>query len=134
MGILRPQITDRKVVVRKTVVFNAPGAATVAAEPFAYVMPEDGHYVSTVVHAGTAPVTGSLIADVNLDGTTLYTTQGSRPTIASTESVSSEAAGTDVTTLPQGSVITFDVDAIGSGTAGSDLTYILTYNAYAHPR
>ena len=69
---------------------------------------------------GTAPVGASLIADLNIDGTTAFTTQGNRPTIAASAYADLDAVP-DVTAISANSYLTLDVDQIGSGTAGSDI-------------
>jgi hypothetical protein len=69
---------------------------------------------------GTAPAGASVIVDVNKNGTTLFTTQSNRPTIAAgTNTI--KRTNMDVTTINDGEYITVDVDQIGSTTAGSDL-------------
>jgi hypothetical protein len=69
---------------------------------------------------GVAPTGASLIVDVNKNGTTIFTTQSARPTIAA---AGVTATGTPaVTTLADGDYLTVDIDQIGSGTAGADLT------------
>jgi hypothetical protein len=73
----------------------------------------------------TAPAGSAITVDVNKNGTTLFTTQGNRPSIAAAANASG-AAVPDVTALAAGDYLTVDVDAIGSGTAGSDLTVIVT--------
>lgn len=81
----------------------------------------DGDYVINVVRAsvGTPSSGASVIVDVNIDGTTIFTTQGNRPTIAAGGYT---ATGTpDVTALSNGSYLTVDIDQIGSGTTGADL-------------
>lgn len=70
---------------------------------------------------GTAPATNPVIVDVNLDGTTIFTTQGNRPTVAAA-ATDSGVEVPDVTTWEPGEVLTVDVDAIGSGTVGANLT------------
>ena len=78
----------------------------------------------TITHVrasvGTAPVGASLIVDVNKNGTTIFTNQANRPTIAAAGFTAS-APGIDVTTLAAGDFLTVDVDQIGSSVAGSDL-------------
>lgn len=87
-------------------------------------LPIDGTYtiVGTRLMVGTAPVGASIIVDVNKNGTTIYTTQGNRPTIADGANAGGPGTTPDVTTLVAGDYLTIDVDQIGSGTAGSDLT------------
>lgn len=72
----------------------------------------------------TAPTGSALIVDVNKNGTTIFTTQSARPTIAAS---STTATGTPaVTTLADGDYVTVDVDQVGSLVAGSDLTVQVT--------
>jgi hypothetical protein len=73
---------------------------------------------------GTAPTGASLIVDVNKNGTTIFTTQANRPTIAISTNFD-ESGAPDVTTWADGDYITFDVDQIGSTVAGSDLVVAL---------
>jgi hypothetical protein len=69
----------------------------------------------------TAPTGQAIIVDVNKNGTTIFTTQGNRPQIAA-GSTTGDSGTPDVTSLAEGDKITIDVDQVGSGTAGVDLT------------
>ncbi len=71
---------------------------------------------------GTAPTGSSAIFDVNVDGTTVFTTQSNRPTIAASGYTSGKVTNMDVTTVADGSYVTVDIDQIGSTVAGADLT------------
>lgn len=73
---------------------------------------------------GTAPTGASLIVDVNKNGTTIFTNQANRPTIAAGTN-SDLANEIDVTALVQGDYLTVDVDQVGSTTAGSNLTVVI---------
>jgi len=73
----------------------------------------------------TAPVGSTFIVDVNKNGTTIFTTQANRPTVADGENVSSTTAP-DVTAVAAGDYLSVDVDQIGSGTAGSNLLVSVT--------
>jgi len=76
---------------------------------------------------GTAPTGASLIVDVNRNGTTIFTTQAGRPTIAAAANTA-RVTGMDVTALADGDYLTIDVDQIGAGSAGADLTVqVLAY-------
>ena len=66
-----------------------------------------------------------MILDVNKNGTTIFTTQGARPTIADGQRPSSTTLPA-VTAVAAGDTLTIDVDQIGSGTAGSDLYVSIT--------
>lgn len=87
-------------------------------------LPVDGTYtiVGTRLMVGTAPTGSSLIVDVNKNGTTIYTTQGNRPSIAAASNAGGPGSAPDVTTLAAGDYLTVDIDQVGSSVAGSDLT------------
>jgi hypothetical protein len=70
---------------------------------------------------GTAPTGASIIVDVNIGGTTIFTTQGNRPTIAASANTSGKVTNMDVTTIADGSYFTVDVDQVGSTIPGGDL-------------
>ena len=81
--------------------------------------------VNAIASVGTAPTGSSVIVDVNKNGTTIFTTQANRPTIA----IAGKSSGKktpDVTTLADGDSLTIDIDQIGSTIAGSDLTVSIT--------
>jgi hypothetical protein len=69
----------------------------------------------------TAPTGASVIVDVNKNGTTIFTTQANRPSIAA-GSLAGDSVSPDVTSLVEGDKVTIDVDQIGSTVAGADLT------------
>lgn len=70
---------------------------------------------------GTASAGSSIICDVNKNGTTIFTTQANRPTLAAAAVTTGKLTNMDVTTLADGDYLTVDIDQIGSTTAGSDL-------------
>lgn len=69
------------------------------------------------MHRERAGVSGSTTIDVNIDGTTIYTTQSNRPTVAYSEGDDAvDQGGTpDVTACPDGSYFSLDIDAIEGG-------------------
>lgn len=77
--------------------------------------------VGVRVAVGTAPTDASIIVDVNKNGTTIFTTQGNRPTIAASSNTAT-ANNPDVTSLVAGDYLSVDIDQVGSTVAGSDLT------------
>jgi hypothetical protein len=87
-------------------------------------LPVDGTYsiVGTRLMVGTAPTGADVIVDVNKNGTTIYTTQGNRPTITATQNAGGPGSTPNVTALAAGDYLTVDIDQIGSTVAGSDLT------------
>lgn len=76
--------------------------------------------LSTRASLGTQPTGATAIVDINLNGTTIFTTQANRPTIAVSTNTA-QGGAPDVATIPAGSFVTFDVDQIGSTVAGANL-------------
>lgn len=93
-------------------------------------LPIDGTYtiVGTRLMVGTAPTGAAIILDVNKNGTTIYTTQANRPTIADGSNSGGPGSTPDVTALAAGDYLTVDVDQVGSTVAGSDLTVTIIVN------
>ena len=87
-----------------------------------FELPFAGEFVEARAYCKTAPVGADFIIDVNLDGTTIWATQGNRPTIADGSNQSSDQTSFDTTTFTDGQVLTLDIDQVGSTTAGSYLT------------
>jgi len=78
------------------------------------------------IYVDTAPTGASLIIDVNKDGSTIFSTQSGRPTIAAGEH--SGTSGTpDTTSVANGSYLTFDIDQVGSTVAGADLLIVVYF-------
>jgi hypothetical protein len=77
--------------------------------------------LSVRASVGTAPTGSSLIVDVNVNGTTIFTTQGNRPTIAIAGNTSGRITNMNITTVAAGSYLTIDIDQVGSTTSGSNL-------------
>lgn len=77
--------------------------------------------LSVRTSVGTAPTGASLIVDININGTTIFTTQANRPTIAVSGFTSGKVTNMDVTTIADGQYFTVDVDQVGSTVAGADL-------------
>lgn len=70
---------------------------------------------------GTAPTGASIIIDVNVNDTTIFTTQANRPTITASNFTSGKITNMNVTSIAVGNYITVDIDQVGSTIAGSDL-------------
>jgi hypothetical protein len=104
--------------------FSLAGAQTASAKPARFPAPFDATLTGVRIALGTAPAGSSFIVDVNKAGTTIFTTQASRPTILAAAN-SGVSAAPDVTSVAAGDLLSFDVDQIGSGTAGSDLTVVV---------
>ena len=101
--------------------FSVTGPVAVATGKSRIYLEHD--YVVETVRAAvnTAPTGAALVVDVNKNGTTIYTNQAKRPSIAAA-SFTDLGDTPDVTTLAAGDYLTVDVDQVGSTAAGSDLT------------
>lgn len=104
--------------------FLAGNQATDTAIPI-YVAPTTGRIVDVRAVVGTAPTGSTAIYDVNINGTTAFTTQANRPTIAASATASSTTLP-DVVNLSAGDVLTVDIDQVGSTVAGADLIVQVT--------
>jgi len=109
-------------------VWTVAGGLTVGAgKGFDFRVYGDVTFVEAEILVKTAPVGASLIVDINLDGTSLWATNpANRPTIAAA-GTAGETTSFDTATATDDQVLTVDVDQVGSGTAGSDLTVVLWY-------
>lgn len=77
---------------------------------------------------GTAPATQPVIIDVNKNGSTIFTTQANRPSIAAGANTSGKVTNANTITIDDGQYLTVDIDQIGSGTVGADLVVqVLVY-------
>lgn len=72
------------------------------------------------VGVGTAPVGASVIVDINRNGTTIFSNQANRPTIAASE-FTGVTTGMSTLNVYEGDYLTVDIDQVGSSTPGSDL-------------
>lgn len=71
---------------------------------------------------GTAPTGAAVIIDININGSTIFTTQANRPTIAAAAQDSGYVTNMNTTSVPAGSYMTVDIDQVGSTIPGANLT------------
>lgn len=106
-------------------VFSQPGTLVAGTSGTAkFRVPTNMAVLNIVATVGTVPTGASVVVDVNRNGTTIFTTQASRPTIAISNSVSNIAVP-QITAMNSGDLITVDIDQIGSTIPGADLTLTL---------
>jgi hypothetical protein len=72
----------------------------------------------------TAPTGQALIFDINLNGTTIWSTQSNRVQIAAS-GTSGSSTTFNTASLTEGDILTIDIDQIGSSDPGKDITVIL---------
>lgn len=80
--------------------------------------------LSVQIDVDTAPSGGSVVVDVNKAGTTVFTTQANRPTITTGNTTSTKVTAIDVTSVPDGSYLTVDIDTATSPAAGLQVTVV----------
>lgn len=96
------------------------GNEVAATLDWEWIVPFYGEIIDVICDAATAPAGSSSIIDVNINGTTIYTTQGNRPTLVAADTgYYTEAGEPQVVSLVPGDVLSYDVDQIGSGTAAT---------------
>jgi hypothetical protein len=121
--------TAANTAVRRQATFSQGGTLTTGTGAFR-LYNRDGvtHTIHTVTASvGTQPTGDSILVDVNKNGTTIFTTQSNRPTIA--VSTNEDESGTpDVTSWAAGDYLTIDIDQIGSTIAGANLTVTVVYS------
>lgn len=112
-------------LVEPGVVFAFSKASTLATGTGTFRIYNDCGETLTIksvrASVGTAPTGASIVVDVNVGGTTIFTTQGNRPAIAASGNTSGKITNMDVTSIADGAYFTIDVDQVGSTVAGADL-------------
>ncbi len=113
-------------LVEPGILFSFSRAGTLTTGTGAHRLYNDSGATLTIkavrVSVGTAPTGASIIVDINVSGTTIFSTQGNRPTIAASGNTSGKVTNMNTTTIADGSYFTVDIDQIGSTIAGADLT------------
>jgi hypothetical protein len=100
--------------------FFISGAQTTGTTKAGALIPYAGTITDVRAYLDTAPTGSTFIVDIHKSGTTIFTTQGSRPTVAISGNASTTTAP-DVTSVAVGDRLTLDIDQIGSSVAGSGL-------------
>jgi hypothetical protein len=92
----------------------------------AWIAPRAGTITRITLYRRTAGSAGSTIVDVNIGGTTVYTTQANRPTVTAAGGNDQIDATTDmdVTSFSQDDRFEMDIDAVETGNP-QDLSVII---------
>jgi hypothetical protein len=106
--------------------FTIPGTLTTGTGQAKLLFPRAAVITAVMAAVGTAPTGASLIFDVNKNGTTIFTTQGNRPTITATN-FTDLSSTPDVTSVAANDYLTVDIDQIGSTVAGADATVTVEF-------
>ena len=99
------------------VIFSVDGSlAVLASAAVPYLATQDLTIESWYIYCEENGSASSTIVDVNKNGTTVFTTQGNRPTLAHDDANNWAVSGTpEVTTFAEGDVISIDIDQIATG-------------------
>lgn len=88
-------------------------------------LPFSGTITKARMRAKTAPTGASLIADINIDGTSIWaSTQANRVTVAASGTYGDQTSF-DTVAYTAEQEITVDLDQVGSSVAGADVTIML---------
>jgi hypothetical protein len=118
-------VDSRLVAVNRAFAWYVSGIlATGTNQSVRYVVPQNLTIVKCWLIVRTAPVSQAILIDINKNGTTIWTTQGNRGTIAAAATAGNTTTF-DVTSLTAGDYLDLDLDQVGSGTTGVDLTVVL---------
>lgn len=96
------------------------GNLAVGANKMIVLSPLNLTIIGVKIKILTAPTGADLIVDINKNGTSIYTTQSSRPTIAAGENTG-EVVLPDVVALAEDDILSIDIDQVGSSDAGANL-------------
>jgi len=102
-----------------------PGRLAVQANAgFGFVATKNYTINYVFVHCKDTGTAGNTVVDVNKNGTTIFTTQGNRPSLAWNDANGVDKSGIpDVISLVEEDVVTIDIDEIA--TAAEDLTVVI---------
>jgi len=106
----------------RTILFGVQGTLTETDNAsYEIIVPENLVCERVYINVKTRPTGCQLIVDVNLDGTTIFSTQTNRPKIAAGLTVA-ESGKPDTVVFNKNQKLSIDIDQVGSDDPGEDLT------------
>jgi len=106
--------------------FHIDGALAVETQVAGvWIAPADGFIATVYIHCASTGTSGATIVDVNKNGTTIFTDQGARPTLAAGAYPPVATAMPSVTTITAGDIISVDIDQVGAKASGLSVLVIL---------
>ena len=97
-----------------------------------YVLDQDYLPVEITLYIKTAPTLSDLVIDINDDEVSIFT-QNPRLSAGQKQTDTRSFSPNGAQRILSGSFITLDIDSVGSGEAGRDLTVILTLKELGNP-
>jgi hypothetical protein len=120
----------------RTTIMTFSGILTVSDSPFRIhnLLPNHQNILKVFLSVDTCPTGASIIVDIHLDGTTIFTNQAHRPVIAASQYTGhTDLDITDVSSWPADGYLTAHVDQVGSTIAGANLVvHVLTRYTIIH--
>ena len=106
--------------------FFIEGSLTVTAGVGGVYISPDGRTIDSVyIHCKDPGTAATTTVDVHKNGTTIFTTQANRPQLAWDDANSVAKSGApDITSMVENDVLTFDIDAMGTGAEDLTITVI----------
>jgi len=105
-----------------------------AASALKFVAPCAGRIKAVYGAVGTAPTGQAMLVDIHKGGTTIFTNQAHRLSIAAAASSgSATVSAAEIFDFTAGTVFDIDVDQVGSGVAGSDLAITIAFEGDPTP-
>ncbi len=105
----------------ENIAFSKGGVLTTGVGTFRFPIKGGTFTIQTVAAMlGTGPGDGSILLDVNKNGTTIYGTQGNRPTFFIFQT-SAQVLAHSVTTVTTGDYLTVDIDQVDTSGAAANL-------------
>ena len=98
------------------------GAITAGNQKREWMVTFNGHIVDVIADSGVVGGNSDQadIIDVDLNGTTIYTTQGNRPSLPQGDTgLFTEAAEPEITALRVGDILSYNVDQVDGGGGSS---------------
>ena len=114
-------------LVHETIRYNLLGAFTTGTKMDGVnVMSRSGEITNAWGYIQTAGSSGQILADVNIDGTTIFTTQSNRITIPQTDGddAKKQSGTIEAGSFSSGGIVSIDIDEDQTGSA-ADLTIVL---------
>jgi hypothetical protein len=111
--------------IKNQIVFYEDGTLTVktkAGIPATIIVPFDCSVIEVYGYVETAPTGSAIIVDVNLNGTSIWATNQSNRLTISDGSQTGSSKTFDTSKFKKDDRLTIDIDQVGSGTAGKDLS------------
>lgn len=108
------------------ITFTHTGELVVGTGAFRFYLPYNITITEVEAAVGVAATGAAVLVDVNVDGTTIFTTQSNRPSITASAFVASSTTIEDASHT-DGQYITVDIDQIGSTLPGENLVVNIRY-------